>query len=231
MEKFGIYYKIEGIIDNNSKKWGTEMSGIPVMSPEILFKQEAAYKVLICIKFYEEVLKQLKEMGIKDISVYDPRIDYKLPLRTAAPKADEKPKKYHIGYVAGVFDLFHIGHLNLLRRAKGMCDYLIVGVVTDEQVVNGKKTRPYIPFDERMEIVQACRYVDETVRIPPNKSSTEDAWRMYHFDAQFSGSDYENDPLWLSEREFLRRHGSDLVFFPYTESTNSTKIKNELVNN
>ena len=127
--------------------------------------------------------------------------------------------------MAGVFDLFHIGHLNLLRRAKEQCDYLIAGVVTDEQVVNNKKTKPYVPFDERLAIVQACRYVDEAVEIPADKPGTEEAFYRYHFDAQFSGSDYEHNPYWLAKREFLRQRGSDLVFFPYTEGTSSTEIK------
>ena len=167
-------------------------------------------------------------MDIRDISVYDPRLDYDRPLKQISPPQEAVPKKYHIGYVAGVFDLFHIGHLNLFRRAKEQCDYLIVGVVSDEQVINGKKTRPYIPFEERLEIVRSCRYVDEAVGIPVDRSGTEDAWYMYHFDVQFSGSDYANDPAWLANRAFLQQHGSDLVFFPYTETTSSTEIKEQI---
>lgn len=143
-------------------------------------------------------------------------------------REDAVPKKYHIGYVAGVFDLFHIGHLNLLRNAKEQCDYLIVGVVSDEQVIKSKKTRPYIPFEERLEIVQACRYVDEAVMIPIDKPNTEDAYYMYHFDVQFSGSDYAEDPVWLARKVFLQQHGSDMVFFPYTQSTSSTVIKEQI---
>lgn len=230
IEKFKQYYEITGIVDNNHEKWGTELSGISIMGPDILLHQETSFKVFVCIKFYEDVLKQLKEMGICNISVFDPRIDYKRPMKAAIVKEIEAPKKYHVGYVAGVFDLFHIGHLNLLRRAKEMCDYLIVGIVSDEQVVNSKRTSPYISLTERMQIVQACRYVDEVVEIPVDRPNTEDAWRMYHFDVQFSGSDYEQDPVWMSQREFLRQHGSDLVFFPYTQSTSSTKIKSEIRN-
>lgn len=130
--------------------------------------------------------------------------------------------------MAGVFDLFHVGHLNLLRRAKEQCGYLIVGVVSDEQVMKEKKTMPVISFEERLEIVRACRYVDEAVEIPIGRPSTKDAYRMYRFDAQFSGSDYENDPSWLSQRTYLRQHGSDLVFFPYTSSVSSTDLKHQL---
>ena len=228
IEQFGKYYEIAGIVDNNKEKWGTELSGINILSPDILLNQKSSFKVFICIKFYDEVLTQLKEMGIKNISVFNPQVDYRRPIKTIRIENNETPKKYHIGYVAGVFDLFHIGHLNLLRRAKEQCDYLIVGVVSDEQVISSKKTSPYISFDERIEIVHACRYVDEAVELPNGRSDTEDAWRMYHFDVQFSGSDYENDPVWLSKREFLRRHGAELVFFPYTQSVSSTMIKGEL---
>lgn len=225
IEQFGKYYDIAGIVDNNGDRWGEKLMGIEIYSPEILKKIEIPFKVFICIKFFEDVLLQLKEMDIRNVSVYDPRLDYDRPMKqTCAPK-DAISKKYHIGYVAGVFDLFHIGHLNILRRAKEQCDYLIVGVVTDEQVVRGKKTRPYIPFDERLAIVEACKYVDEAVEIPANKPDTEDAWYMYHFDVQFSGSDYADDPAWLSKKVFLQQHGSDLVFFPYTETTSSTEIK------
>ena len=74
-------------------------------------------------------------------------------------------------------------------------------------------------------MVRSCRYVDDAVRIPAGYGDTDVAWRSLHFDVQFSGSDYENDPVWLAKREFLRKHGADLVFFPYTQQTSSTKIK------
>lgn len=228
IEQFGQYYTIAGIIDNNPGKWGEKLSEIEICSPEALRDMEEPFKVFICIKYFEDVLSQLKDMDIKDISVYDPRLEYERPLRQTAQQEDTAPKKYHIGYVAGVFDLFHIGHLNILRRAKEQCDYLIVGVVSDEQVIKSKKTRPYIPFEERLEIVQACRYVDEAVMIPADRPNTEDAYYMYHFDAQFSGSDYAEDPGWLARKVFLQQHGADMVFFPYTQTTSSTEIKEHI---
>ena len=126
---------------------------------------------------------------------------------------------------AGVFDLFHIGHLNLLRRAKEQCDYLIVGVVSDEGVRKNKHTEPFIHFEERLQMVRACKYVDEAVKIPLIYCDTADAYRKFRFDAQFSGSDYEHSTAWLNKQAFLRSRGSEMVFFPYTESTSSTKIK------
>lgn len=231
MEQFGKYYEIAGIVDNNCEKWGQKLNGIEISPPSILESQNEAFKVFICIKYFDEVLMQLKETGVKDYSVYDSRLEYDRPLRIAVEAGeDKKRRKYHIGYVAGVFDLFHIGHLNLLRRAKEQCDYLIAGVVTDEQAIKVKRTKPYMSFNDRLEIVKACRYVDEAVEIPEDRYTTEDAWHRYHFDVQFSGSDYENDPGWLAQRAFLRRHGSDIIFFPYTQSVSSTEIKKEMSN-
>ncbi len=225
IEQFGKYCVIAGIVDNNMEKWGESLSGVEIHPPGILREITTPFKVLICIKSFEDVLAQLKSMDIRNVSVYNPQLDYKRPVKIECKKDNSAPKKYHVGYVAGVFDLFHIGHLNIFRRAKEQCDYLIVGVVSDEQVINSKKTRPYIPFDERLAIVQSCRYVDEAVGIPVDRPGTEDAYYMYHFDVQFSGSDYENEPIWMAKKAFLQQHGSDMVFFPYTEGTSSTELK------
>lgn len=234
--RYSQSFEIEAIIDNNTEKQGTEICGYMVNSPDVLEKKAFDdIKIIICIKKYQDVIKQLEALGIKNYSVYNPDADYRvrniaLGKRESAPisEAAAASKKYHIGYVSGVFDIFHIGHLNLLRRAKEQCDYLIVGVVTDEQVVNGKKTSPHMSFEERLEIVKACRYVDEAVRIPPEHPDTREAYLRYHFDVQFSGSDYENDPSWLVNREWLRQRGSELIFFPYTGGVSSTQLKEHL---
>lgn len=229
VDLYGSRYRIEAILDNNASRWGEEMNGVPICSPEVLDKMEKENcKVIICIKSYLGVWKQLKDMNVKNIGIYDVNIIYPAVKTVQLPAIKEDTdvqKKYKVGYVAGVFDLYHIGHLNMFKRAKEQCEYLIVGVVSDESVRKNKKTVPFIPFEERIEMVRSCKYVDEAVEIPPNFGGTRDAYRLYHFDVQFSGSDYENDPGWLAEREYLRKHGSDLVFFPYTEQTSSTKIK------
>ncbi|MDE6620060.1 MAG: adenylyltransferase/cytidyltransferase family protein [Lachnospiraceae bacterium] len=173
------------------------------------------------------VVNQLHRAGIPNYSVYDPKASYREAENAEREhqSAQTENKKYNIGYVAGVFDLFHIGHLNLLRRAKEQCNYLIVGVVTDEGVIRHKKSSPKIPYEERIAIVRACRYVDEAVEIPLDQGDTDEAYRRYRFDAQFSGSDYADDPKWMAKRDFLQRHGADLVFFPYTEGVSTTQLK------
>lgn len=222
-------YNITAILDNNSDKQGKKMEGIEIVSPSILENEDpSTYKLIICIKNYTGVLKQVKALGATNIGIYDTNMEYprKPKMLVSINKEKEsKPKKYHIGYVAGVFDLFHIGHLNLLKRAKEQCDYLIVGVVTDEGVRKNKHTETFIPFEERLEIVQACRYVDEAVGIPYEFCDTKDAYLKFQFDAQFSGSDYVDDSDWKRKQVFLREHGAELVFFPYTESISSSKLK------
>lgn len=223
-------YPVYAVIDNNEQKWGQEIEGIRIQSPELLAQlQNGEYKVIICIKNYLSVMKQLNQMGVKEYSVFDSNKDYPRKRRpivqTVGERASVEPKKYHTGYIAGVFDLFHVGHLNMFKRAKEYCEYLIVGVVSDEGVLRYKEKAPFIPFEERIEMVRSCRYVDEAVEIPLDYNGTRDAFKLYHFDCQFSGSDYVNDPGWLANKSFLEEHGAELVFFPYTEQTSSTKIK------
>lgn len=228
---YGRDYPVYAIIDNNEKKWGNKVKGIEVQSPDILQQmRKDEYKVLICIKNYVSVMEQLNALGITEYSIYDANIGYgrkmgARPAQASGQKGKELPKKYHVGYISGVFDLFHVGHLNMFKRAKERCDYLIVGVVTDEGVRRYKKVEPFVPFEERIELVRACRYVDEAVEIPVQYNDTKEAYKLYHFDCQFSGSDYENDPFWISNKNFLEQNGSTLVFFPYTQTTNSTRIK------
>ncbi|SET95057.1 cytidyltransferase-like domain-containing protein [Lacrimispora sphenoides] len=229
LAQFKNQYEIYAIVDNDQSKWGSRLEGIEIQSPHIIEeipKEES--RIIICIKNYVAIVHQLQQMGVSDYCIYDtnseiPRKQEVMPV--TVKDMDSLPKKYHTGYIAGVFDLFHIGHLNMFKRAKEQCEYLIVGVVTDEGVRNYKKADPYIPFHERIELVRSCKYVDKAVEIPIHYSGTRNAYKMYHFDCQFSGSDYIDNPDWLGEKTFLEKQGADLVFFPYTEETSSTKIK------
>ena len=134
-------------------------------------------------------------------------------------------KKYKIGYIAGVFDLFHLGHLNLLRNVKAECEFLIVGVLVDELVLKYKKKTPFIPFIERMDIVNSIKFVDQTVAVDDKNINKIKAWELYHFDCLFSGDDWKNEKSWLEDRNRLNELGADIFFFPYTQSTSSTQIK------
>lgn len=134
-------------------------------------------------------------------------------------------KRYRRGYVAGVFDLFHVGHLNLIRNAKVMCEYLIVGVLEDELVIRFKKNPPIIPQKERMEIVGALKDVNEVVLVHGKNIEKLEAWKQVRYDCLFSGDDYINHPSWIRDRKRLNEVGADICFFPYTQSTSSTKIK------
>ena len=133
--------------------------------------------------------------------------------------------KYKVGYLAGVFDLFHVGHLNLIKRAKERCEYLIVGALTEELVIQFKKNPPYIPFEERKQILKANRYVDEVVAVDEENHEKMKAWNKYHFDCLFSGDDYSGNPYWIEDQKALQNVGSNIEFFPYTKSTSSTMIK------
>lgn len=128
-----------------------------------------------------------------------------------------------IGYTTGVFDLFHIGHLNIIKKAKEHCDYLIVGVTTDEEVIRVKNKKPIISFKERIEIVKSLKFVDE-VYIEDNTDKIE-AWKELKFDVIFKGSDWKGSKKWNDYEEFFRPTGVEVVYFPYTESTSSSKLR------
>lgn len=127
-----------------------------------------------------------------------------------------------VGYTTGVFDLFHVGHLNILKRAKEHCDYLIVGVSTDELVEKYKAHKPVIPFEERVQIVEAIKYVDKVV--PQTEMDKMEAWKQYHFNKLFHGDDWKDSELYNRMKVALGEVGVEIVYFPYTKTTSSTII-------
>ena len=135
-------------------------------------------------------------------------------------------KKYKIGYTTGVYDMFHIGHLNILRKAKEQCEYLIVGVSTDELVQKSKNKTPIIPFEERKAIVEAIKYVDEVV--PQENKDKLAAYEKYKFDAMFVGDDWKGSELFTKCEEELNKKGSCVVYFPYTQGISSTKLREKI---
>ncbi|NMP15140.1 adenylyltransferase/cytidyltransferase family protein [Thalassotalea sp. Y01] len=131
-----------------------------------------------------------------------------------------------IGYTTGVFDMFHIGHLNVLKRAKLECDYLIVGVTSDELCMSAKNKQPIIPFQERMEIVENIKFVDEVV--PQMNYDKMEAWNNYKFDRMFVGDDWKGTDKWNKIEQEFAKLGCEIVYFPYTSHTSSTKLRNVL---
>jgi len=131
-----------------------------------------------------------------------------------------------IGYMTGVFDLFHIGHLNIIKNSKELCDKLIVGVTTDELIQTYKSKKAIIPFEERCEIVRNIKGVSSVV--PQYDMDKLDAWKRYSFDIMFVGDDWYKTNKWEEIEEELKSVGVKIIYFPYTKGTSSTKI-NEIL--
>ena len=170
------------------------------------------------IPSYEGVYKSVIERSIIDSHAFGLE-SYYYKKQSGREQIGRKPV---IGYLSGTFDLFHVGHLNLIQRSKQQCDYLIVGV-HDSGKWKGKET--FIPFAERKRIVAACRYVDKVV-----DSCTEDsdAWYLWHFDKLFVGSDYKGTERFARYESFFSEKKVDIVYFPYTQSTSSTQLRDAI---
>ena len=130
-----------------------------------------------------------------------------------------------IGYTTGVYDLFHIGHLNLLKNAKGMCDKLIVGVTVDE-LVEYKGKKAMIPFEDRIEIVRSCKYVDAAV--PQYDMNKLEACKKLGAQYLFVGDDWYGTEKWINYEKDFTEAGIKIIYFPYTKGISSTKITEAL---
>ncbi len=135
-------------------------------------------------------------------------------------------KKYKVGYVQGSFDMFHIGHLNLIKNAKSICDYLIVGVNSDELMKSFKHKTPIIPEDERLEIIEAIRYVDEA-HIVTNRDKLE-ALDKFHYQALIMGDDWKGTDFYKKVEQQLKEKNAEVVYFPYTKTTSSTLLRDAI---
>lgn len=129
-------------------------------------------------------------------------------------------EKLTIGYTTGVFDMFHIGHLNILEKAKEQCDYLIVGVSTDELVSREKNKIPVIPYEERVRIVEAIKYVDKVVPQPDKNKFA--AWEKYKFDKMFVGSDWKGTAAWQQYEKQFAEVSVEIIYLPHTDGISST---------
>lgn len=135
-------------------------------------------------------------------------------------------KQYKIGYTTGVYDMFHIGHLNILRRAKEMCDYLIVGVSTDECVQSYKHKTPIIPFEERAAIVAAVRYVDEVV--PQTSMDKLEFLKKRHFDVMFHGDEWQGTELYNNYEKEFALYGAKIEYLSHTDGISSSLLREKL---
>ena len=137
-------------------------------------------------------------------------------------------KKLIIGYTTGVFDLFHIGHVKILQKAKSLCDKLIVGVSTDSLVKKYKNKNPIIPFSERVEVIRNSRCVDLVVS--QNSLDKFKNWKKLKYDVMFVGDDWYATKKWGDLDKEFRKHGVKIIYLPYTKKTSSTKI-NKILDN
>lgn len=180
-------------------------------------------KECLLIPQYDETYKNVIERYCDNPSEFAiSSLEYKLKNNTIHSK-----KVSRIGYLSGTFDLFHIGHLNLLKRAKEHCDYLIVGVHPDASHKGGKEI--FIPLAERMEVLRSVRYVDEVIECP---SEDVDAYNALKYDYLFVGSDYKGTERFNRYEEFFKNTNTQIIYFPYTNTTSSTQIRKAIeINN
>ena len=179
-----------------------------------MLKRETRY-----IPQYEETFKAVLERYHDDPHEYG---IHSYEYKKASGRLDNQ-KRVVVGYLSGTFDLFHVGHLNLLRRAKEQCDYLIVGV-HGSGAWKGKET--FIPLEERKAIVAACKYVDRVIDSCPEDS---DVWDIWQYDKLFVGSDYKGTERFNRYEEYFKDKGVEIVYFPYTQGTSSTQIRNTIL--
>ena len=178
-------------------------------------------KETLYIPEYDEVFKGVIERYKQEPEKYAlESYEYKIKNGRIATKP-----QVTVGYLSGTFDLFHIGHLNLLKRAKEQCDYLVVGV-HESGAWKGKET--FIPFEERAEIVRNVKYVDKVIKSFPEDSDAHD---VIKYDKLFVGSDYKNSERFMRYEEILKKKGVEIVYFPYTKGTSSTQLREKINKN
>lgn len=138
-------------------------------------------------------------------------------------------KESIVGYTTGVYDLFHIGHLNILKKSKSLCDYLIVGVSTDEVVEKNKNKKPVIPFEERLEIIKSIRYVDKAIpQTGYDIQNKIDAVIKYGVNVVFVGTDWKGTEKWNSLEKELQKYNCKVVYLDYTEGISSTLLRKKI---
>ncbi len=221
LECFGTKNKILNVSPGSIK--GTRFNGLEndISQTKELAEQIAANlfgQKTLFIPEYEQTFKGVLERYTNDAHAFG-LSSYEYKRQSGRVKNENKVV---IGYLSGTFDLFHIGHLNLLRRAKEQCDYLIVGV-HESGAWKGKET--FIPFEERVEIVKNIKYVDKVVQSLPEDA---DAYEKFGIHKLFVGSDYKGTERFNRYEEFFKDKNVEIVYFPYTKGTSSTQLRDKL---
>ncbi len=130
-----------------------------------------------------------------------------------------------VGYTSGVYDMFHVGHLNLIKKARANCDYLIVSVTTDDLCLCQKKKNPIIPFEQRIEIIRSLKFVD--LAVPQISMDKLSAWKQYQFNKIFVGSDWKNTESWMNLEKVFATYAVEVCYFEYTKNISSTFLKSQ----
>lgn len=195
---------------------GNDIALLEKLCEEVLCKMYN--REILFIPQYEETYKGVIER-YKNNSIEFGRQSYEYKINGNRTSGKEQVT---VGYLSGTFDLFHIGHLNLLRRAKEQCDYLIVGV-HKSGAWKGKET--FIPFEERIEIVQSIKYVDLAIESFPEDC---DAYNVYKYDKLFVGSDYKGTERFIRYEKYFEDKGVEIIYFPYTKGTSSTQLREKI---
>lgn len=138
-------------------------------------------------------------------------------------------KHYKIGYIAGMFDIIHAGHIDILEKSKSMCDTLIVAIGTDEFMIKRKNRNSIVPYEERKKIVESIKYVD--IVVPEVDLNKLNEYYKYHFDVMFSGDDHKYEPIYIEAEKSLNKLGVDVIYFPRLRNISSTSIRKKVLNN
>ena len=205
---------IKGTRFNGGNNDLTQTEGLAKQIIERMLKSDTLF-----IPEYDEIYRGVLERYNADAHEYGMH-SYQYKVNSGRV---QNKKGVIIGYLSGTFDLFHVGHINLLKRAKAMCDYLIVGVHPNASH-KGKQT--FIPFNERKAVVGACKYVD---RVVDSCQEDSDAWSLWHFDRLFVGSDYKGTERFNRYEAYFKDKNVEIVYFPYTKGTSSTQIRQTII--
>lgn len=220
------FQSIKNLRENYSIEEFYSRYGIDSDLKSVFDKKEEAFIESIRRKSEYEELYKIASPDYDAIYEKMKRIGSASSEQSTQEKQETETKPYKVGYVPGVFDLFHTGHLILLEKCKARCEHLIVGILTDELVEYYKGKRPVISYENRARVIEGLKVVDEVVPVDFSNTDKLDAWEQLHYDCHFSGDDHVGH--WNDVWEELKKRGSNMEFFPYTQGISSTSIRKSM---